>query len=298
MKQFLLSILIAAGPLGAESAQGAFESLQPQFRPKLSWEALKGYRLFFHPDSKVPLRRALILAIPTERHVRAAWSLVRPILPKGSKDEDLPWLRVEGKVEHDHIAFEWNGRYRDQDFPDQTYHYDVHVRWMDGDKLDQQVVIHKSQDHPQLVKVGEVKLGEHKLAFKQGNYEAEEISASLSLADQQVLTLTARVFAPPMEDMFYAEGIQVSFKYIESEDGFPPQMKQEWECACQAALPPDSPAREKARKVLCPWDLAGMEPGVYELRLSLYHKMKHPAQFDPCDTPILDEDRVKILLRP
>jgi len=74
--------------------------------------------------------------------------------------------------------------------------------------------------------------------------------------------------------------------------------KAEWDCGCQEALPADSPARRKPKKVRCDWDASRAAPGTYELRLSLYHKMKHPGQFDPCDTPILDEDRVRVTVAP
>ncbi len=291
---FLILIACFTSLARAESAGGAFENMQLPSRPKLSWEVLKGYRLFFHPEHKEPLRRSLNLMIPSERKVRTAWALVKLLSDK----DDSPWLRVEGIPNPEYIAFEWGGLYRSSEFPDKTYVFEVHVRWTDGGALDERLLVIKSPDHPILIKVGSQDLGKHSLALKAGEYIPEEVSASFSLSQTPMLPLVARVYAPTLEDLFLAEGIQVSYRYIEDLEGNYSLGKQPWRCACQQALPKDSPARAKAKKVRCDWDTAGLEPGTYELRLSLYHKMNHPGQFDACDTPILDEDRVRITANP
>lgn len=292
----ILATLSSSLALGADpSAKGGFESFVGG-RPLLSWEKLKGYRLFFHPDDPEPLRRTLTLAIPTDRRVLSAYSLVRPLA--SNLDFKDAWLRIEGELKEDRILFSWDGMYRGAVFPDMKYFYEVHVRWADGDSLDETVVVLKTLDHPRLSKIGEQNLEEHPLEFKKGEYEASQIAASLSKKEWPMLPVVAKVLAPTLDGAFDTEGIQLSYKYLEDDDGNPSLREKVWHCACQQPLPPDSPARQKAKKVRCDWDLSGLVPGVYELRLSLYHKMKHPGQFDPCDAPILDEDRVRVLVRP
>src|SRR3954468_2954284 len=95
----LFALFSAALPLRAdESAKGGFETFVAG-RPRLSWEVLKGYRLFFHPDDPEPLRRTLVLAIPTDRKVASAWSLVRPLEP--NEEFKDAWLRIEGELKED-----------------------------------------------------------------------------------------------------------------------------------------------------------------------------------------------------
>jgi hypothetical protein len=262
----------------------------------MAWETLHGYRLFFHPDDPEPLRRTLSLAIPTDRKVLEAYSLVRPYA--ANLDAKDAWLRIEGELKPDRIEFSWDGKYNGADFPDKKYYYEIHVRWADGESLDQTVVVLKSLDHPRLVKAGNQDLEDHPLEFKKGEYEATRIAASVSKRDVPQLSLVARVLAPQLEGSFDSEGIQLSYRYLEDTDGNPSVRQSLWHCACQQPLDADSPARTSAKKVRCDWDLEGIVPGIYELRLSLYHKMKHPGQFDPCDTPILDEDRIRVMVRP
>jgi hypothetical protein len=262
----------------------------------MSWEALKGYRLFFHPDDPEPMRRTLTLAIPTDRKVINAYSLVRPL--ESNQDFKDAWLRIEGELKEDRILFSWDGKYRGADFPDKKYYYEIHVRWADGENLDQTVVILKSLDHPRLVKVGDTELQEHPLEFKKGEFEASQVAASISKREMTELGVIAKVMAPILEGGFASEGIQLSYRYLEDLDGNPSIRESFWHCACQQPLDAQSPARSKPKKVRCDWDLSDVIPGLYELRLSLYHKMKHPGQFDPCDTPILDEDRIRVMVRP
>jgi hypothetical protein len=297
MKALLLffAAVFAAFPSHAESAKGGFETFVDG-RPRMPWEVLKGYRLFFHPDDPEPARRTLTIAIPTDRKIAGAWSLVRPLEP--NQEFKDAWLRIEGELKEDRILFSWDGMYRGADFPDTKYYYEIHVRWADGEALDQAVVVLKSLDHPKLAKLGAQGLEEHPMEFKKGEYQAVKVAATLSKAESPNVPVIAKVYAPKLEPSFESEGIQLSYKYVEDENGMPGLREKEWHCACQEPLPADSPAREKAKKVRCDWDLSGLVPGVYDLRLSLYHKMKHPGQFDPCDAPILDEDRVRVLVRP
>ena len=296
MKRFLTFALLAfSSPLFADaSAKGTFENFVAG-RPLMPWEVVKGYRLFFHPEDPEPMRRTLTLAIPTERKVASAYSLVRPLEP--NQDFKDAWLRVEGEIAEDRVNFNWDGMYRGAVFPDMKYYYEIHVRWKDGDVLDQTVVALKSLDHPRLARIGAQDLEAHVLEFKRGEFQAMNVSASISKAEMPQVPVIARVMAPNLEAAFQSEGIQLSYKYLEDDDGNPTLREKVWHCACQQPLEADSPARLKPKKVRCDWDVSSLVPGVYELRLSLYHKMKHPGQFDPCDTPILDEDRIRVLVR-
>jgi hypothetical protein len=288
--------LLFAAQLGADdSAHAGFEQFV-EGRPLLPWETLKGYRLFFHPDDPETMRRALILAIPTNRKVISAYSLVRPLDPDPNFSD--AWLRIEGEIGNDRISFSWDGTYRGQVFPDMNYLYEVHVRWADGSFLNQSVDVVKSLDHPKLIKVASEDLLDHPLVFKGGEFRPQNVSARVSKQDGLQVPVMARVMAPLLHDEFSSEGIQLSYRHIQDEGGHPIPGRQNWYCACQQALPEDSPARLKAKKVLCSWDLTDVLPGIYELRLSLYHKMNHPGQFDACDTPILDEDRIRVLVQP
>lgn len=296
MKRFLFILLaLSFQAHGDDSARGTFEEVV-QHRPLLEWEVVKGYRLFFHPDDVEPLRRSLVLAIPTDRKVATAYSLVRPL--DESKKYDDAWLRIEGELENDKVKFSWDGSYRGAEFPDLMYYYEVHVRWTDGERLDQKVVILKSLDHPKIVKFADINLEEHPLEFSAGEFKAMKINATASKTEFALLPVVAKVLAPNLEETFQTEGIQLSYKMVAAQDGEALTEPHDWVCACQQPLPLDSPARQKAKKVRCDWDLKDVEPAIYELRLSLYHKMKHPAQFDACDTPILDEDRIRVLIRP
>lgn len=298
MKRFLILSILLFSALGAsadEGAKGTFETFVGG-RPLMTWEVIKGYRLFFHPEDPEPMRRSLTLAIPTDRKVLSAYSLVRPLEPNA--DFKDAWLRVEGEVKVDHVEFNWDGMYRGAVFPDQKYYYEVHVRWGDGETLDQTVVALKSLDHPRIAKIADMNLEAHALEFKKGEFEAVNVVASLSRREMSLVPVVAKVLAPNLEAAFQSEGIQLSYRYVEDEDGKPGIREKSWHCACQQSLPTDSPARSKAKKVRCDWDISDLPPGIFELRLSLYHKMKHPGQFDPCDTPILDEDRIRVLVRP
>jgi hypothetical protein len=290
-----LALLSATRLFGDGDAKGGFETFVVA-RPRLEWEALKGYRLFFHPDDPEPARRSLTLAIPTDRKVLSAYSLVRPLEP--NKDFKDAWLRIEGELKDDRILFSWDGMYQGADFPDKKYFYEIHVRWADGDSLNQTVAVIKSLDHPKLLQVGDQNLEEHPLEFKRGEFRAVNVAATVSKRDNPQLGVIARVLAPRLEGAFASEGIQLSYLYVEDAEGKAPLRDRDWHCACQQALPDDSPAREKPKKVACSWDLSDLSPGIYELRLSLYHKMNHPGQFDPCDTPILDEDRIQVQVLP
>jgi hypothetical protein len=314
----LVLALAAAAPAAPaaedKSGKGTFETMELQ-RPRLAWEEIKGYRLFFHPSDSQPLRRSLNLAIPTDRQVINAYSLVRPLAPNPELQD--AWLRVEGTVDLDRIAFQWDGMYRGAEFADGPYYYEIHVRWKDGEQLSQKVIIYKSKEHPRLVKVGNIDLEEHALEFRHGEYVPEELAGTVSKSEFPQLPLIAKAMVPTLEETFNTEGVQVSYRYVSDEDGKParaPVLSVEnlqgilkgkkgpdpdaWNCACQAPLPADSPARKAAKKVRCDWDISGLMPGIYDLRLSLYHKVRASGQIDPCDTPVLDEDRIRILVRP
>ncbi len=286
------SLLAEMSPSSSSSAGGVFQNFD-QVRPTLEWEVLKGYRLFFHPEDSQPLRRGLNILIPSQRPVSKAWSLVRPLNQEYSKDA---WLRIEGEIDQEKVSLAWDGTYGGAEFPDLAYLYEVHVRYADGEKLERKVLVLKSKEHPRLAKVGDVSLEEQRSVFKGGEYEPERSAVTLRRSAGVYITLTARVYAPHLDGIFKISGIQVSQRYVEDVDGNAGLGMNEWNCACQAELPDDSPARLKPKKITCVWDLSANPPGLYDLKLSLWHKINLAREFDLCDTPLLDSDRIRVMV--
>jgi len=95
MRLILTLLLLTAGlPLTAADAWMRYEDGS---RALLTYETLGGYRLFFHPDEHDPLRRSLVLSVPSSFH-RKVWheslkyskpSQVAVIATKGVEPETL-----------------------------------------------------------------------------------------------------------------------------------------------------------------------------------------------------------------
>ena len=299
MKSLVALLFLFAGalrPAGADVGEGAWDALETGERPRLEWELLKGYRLFFHPDEKDALRRAITLAVPVEKKVRSVWALIKPLSPEPGFTE--PWLRVEGGIDPGRLSIEWDGTYRDLHFKDGPYSFEVHVVW-EGPPAQEQVfnlIVLKSLDYPQFFKVGSTEVARHPLAFKQGEFEPVEVSATLSKLQGRA-AITARVLAPELPQAFSSTGLLVMGRRFEDASG-KALRRPFWQCLCQQPLPADSPARLAARKVRCDWEVERYNAGTWDLRLGLYHGLKHAEKFGPCDAPLLDEDRLRVVLTP
>ena len=294
----LLGLIIIASPAASQAddspAPGAFSAyIEKERRPKLEWETLKGYRLFFHPQDSQPQRRSLIVAVPVDRLVVAAWAIIRPVSSDGPYAD--AWLRVEGEPAPDKVSLSWDGTYRGQPFPDGPYRFEVHLRYKGGDEDHWDVQVVKSLDPPRFVKLAGVTVDEHPLDFRRGQFEPVGIAATLSKS-QGVVDVVAKVLAPAVAEPFDTAGLLVQVKRIEDARGKP--VNEDWDCLCQQPLPADSPARVKAKKVACQWDLSHAWPGVYDLRLGLYHALNHRVAPDPCDEPVLDDDRLRVRVLP
>ena len=294
----LVSLILSAIACGAQAAdalsQGAFtQYVDKETRPKLGWETLKGYRLFFHPDDSESHRRALTIAVPVYRRIASAWAIVRPISDEGAHAD--AWLRVEGEPTPERVSISWDGAYRGQPFPDGPYRFEVHLKYQDGDEQSWDVLVLKSKDYPSFVKFNGQPVLDHAMQFKGGEFHPVAVAAEVSKAQGSAAVL-ARVFAPDLAEPFNTEGLLVQGRMTETLDGKP--VSAAWDCLCQQPLPADSPARKAAKKVRCDWDLANAAPGVYELRLGLYHPMKHRVEPEPCDAPIIDEDRLRVRVLP
>lgn len=290
-------MLLAPGAQAVDelsTSAGAWDTPVPETRPLLFWEELKGYRLFFHPDDTEPLRRLLTVAVPHDHKLTGAWAIIRPLNGQGEYAE--AWLRVEGEPSPDSVAIQWDGTYRGQAFPDGPYLFEIHIRWNPDQERSWKVVVIKSKDYPLFYKLGEESVGKHPLLFRSGQFEPVGVSASFSKSKTPSLPMIARVYAPPLDGSFSTAGIEVQGRLVEDVDGIP--VTGEWQCLCQQALPSDSPARLKAKKVRCDWDLSSAEAGIWDLRLGLYHEMNHRLKIDPCDAPQLDEDRIRVTLTP
>jgi hypothetical protein len=263
-------------------------------RGLLFWEELKGYRLFFHPEDTEPERRRLTLVLPTEEKIDAAWAIIRPLSP-GADLADA-WLRVEGEIKPEKVLIEWDGTYRGQPFPDGPYTFEIHMKWKPLKERTWKVVILKSLEYPQFAKINGVAVGKHPLIFRNGQFEPIEVSASFSAAQVKTVPIIARLFAPDLPEAFATAGILVQGRLIEDEDGIP--VNGPWQCLCQQPLPAGSPARLVPKKVRCDWDLSDAEPGVWDLRLGLYHDVNSSHVPEPCDAPVLDEDRLRVAVKP
>jgi hypothetical protein len=276
------------------AAAGAWDTRMPETRPLLFWEELKGYRLFFHPQDTEPLRRLLTVAIPHDHVLSSAWAIIRPVNTLGKYAD--AWLRVEGEPTPDSVTIEWDGSYRGEPFPDGPYLFEIHIRWQPDQERTWSVVVLKSKDYPQFFKIGTEAVGKHPLIFKDGQFEPLGVSASFSRAAQPSLPILARVLAPTLDGAFSTAGIEVQGHLVQDPDGIP--VDSNWECLCQQALPGDSPARQVAKKVRCDWDLSSAAPGVWDLRLGLYHQMNNRQDLSACDAPLLDEDRIRVVIAP
>lgn len=276
------------------TSAGAWDTRVPEARPLLFWEELKGYRLFFHPDDTEPLRRLLTIKVNHDEKIRSAWAIIRPLNGQGEYAE--AWLRVEGEPTSESVSIQWDGKYRGQDFPDGAYLFEIHILWGTDQERSWKVVILKSKDYPLFSKLDGQEVGKHPLLFRNGQFEPVGVSATFSQSKTPSLPMLARVYAPTLQDAFTTAGIEVQGRLVEDLQGKP--VASEWECLCQQALPEDSPARLKSKKVRCDWDLSKASPGVWDLRLGLYHQMNHRLEIDPCDAPHLDEDRIRVAITP
>jgi hypothetical protein len=276
------------------SAGGAWDTRLPETRPLLFWEELKGYRLFFHPEDTEPLRRMLTVAVPTEHVVTQAWAIIRPLNGLGEYAD--AWLRVEGEPTPETVSIQWDGQYRGRPFPDGPYLFEIHIKWKPAEERSWKVVVLKNKDYPLFAKIGGQAVDKHPLIFKRGQFEPVGVSGTFSRSATPSLPMLARVLAPTLDGAFATAGIEVQGRQIEDLQGKP--VSSDWECLCQQELPPDSPARSQAKKVRCDWDLSSAEPGVWDLRLGLYHHMKHRLDIEACDAPILDEDRIRVVIAP
>jgi hypothetical protein len=277
------------------SAAGAWDSRMPETRPLLFWEELKGYRLFFHPDDTEPLRRMLTIAVSHEHVLTRAWAIIRPLNAQGEHAD--AWLRVEGEPSPETVSIQWDGQYRGRPFPDGPYLFEIHIQWKPAEERSWKVVVLKSKDYPLFAKIGGEAVGKHPLMFRNGEFEPLSPTASFSRSAMPSLPMLARVLAPDLDGAFATAGIEVQGRRLEDLQG-KPVLNSDWECLCQQELPLDSPARKTAKKVRCDWDLSSAEPGIWDLRLGLYHHMKHRLEIEPCDAPILDEDRIRVVIAP
>ncbi len=290
----LLGLSQGARALEEGSAGGAWDSRAPESRPLLFWEELKGYRLFFHPDDSEPLRRVLTVAVGHEHILTSAWAIIRPLNALGEYAD--AWLRVEGEPSRETVSIQWDGTYRGRPFPDGPYLFEIHIRWKPQEERSWKVVVLKSKDYPLFAKLGGEAVGKHPLRFNAGQFEPVGVSASFSRSAIPSLPVLARVLAPNLDGSFATAGIEVRGRRVETAEGVP--VTSEWECLCQQALPLDSPARSLPKKVRCDWDLASAEPGVWDLRLGLYHQLNNRQDLSACDAPLLDEDRIRIVITP
>ncbi len=276
------------------TSAGAWDTRVPDARPLLFWEELKGYRLFFHPDDSEPLRRVLTVAVSHDHKLKSAWAIIRPLNAQGEYAD--AWLRVEGEPSPESVSIQWDGQYRGQPFPDGPYLFEIHITWGQGEERSWKVVVIKSKDYPLFAKLDGQEVGSHPLLFSKGEFQPVGVSATFSQSKTPSLAMLARVYAPALGDAFSTAGIEVQGRMVEDLEGRP--VNGDWDCLCQQALPDDSPARAKAKKVRCDWDLKSAEPGVWDLRLGLYHQMNHSMKVDACDAPHLDEDRIRVAITP
>lgn len=300
MKRLGLLVIISALGLGAQAAAansllGSGWTPYQTGRPKLAWENLKGYRLYFHPDDPEPDRRSLNLALPMARPLRASWAIVRPLTPD-PLDADA-WLRVEGVPDDalGRVALTWNGVYRGRPFPDAPYRFEVHLVFDDGEAKQWDVLVLKSLQKPRLIKIGGRDVSAHKLVFRHGDYEPDGLSAIIPRGEGSA-AMIAQVRLPELPEPFNSAGIMVQGRRIADAEGQP--VEAAWDCLCQQPIPADSPARQGVKKVRCDWDLSSAMPGDWDLRLAVYHQQASSRVNDACDEPVLDEDRLRVRLLP
>lgn len=290
----LLAGTAQAGPLDPV-LPGAWSSFEPASRPKLEYETLKGYRLFFHPDDPDAERRSLSLAFPMDRVPAVAWAIVRPLTDQGPYAD--AWLRVEGEPDPGvgRLRFSWDGTYRGRAFPDAPYRFEINVLYADGESRHWDLLVLKSLAHPRLLKFGGQPLDERRLVFSAGQFQPSRVDASVARGQGSAAVL-ASVLLPEMPEPFNSAGLLVQGRRIADENGQP--VDEPWDCLCQQPIPADSPARREAKKVRCDWDLRASLPGTWDLRLALYHQQHWAGDNAPCDQPLLDEDRVRVRLLP
>lgn len=289
----LLTVSAQAAPSGLV-LPGAWSSFDVG-RPKLEYETLKGYRLFFHPDDPDGERRSLSLTFPMDKVPSVAWAIVRPLTDQGPYAD--AWLRVEGEPDTGagRLRFTWDGTYRGQAFPDAPYRFEVNVRDADGDARHWDLLVVKSLEHPRLLKFAGQALSDRRLVFSAGQFQPSQVDASVARGTGSAAIL-AQVLLPELPAPFDTAGLLVQGRRIADELGQP--VDEPWDCLCQQPLPADSPARKQAKKVRCDWDLVSSLPGVWDLRLALYHTQKLARSNAPCDEPLLDEDRIRVRLLP
>jgi len=288
MRRSLLALLLlAAAALPAADAWIKFDDGQ---RPLMAFETLKGYRLFFHPDEREPLRRSLVLQVPVGMHLKRAYLLIRPYSPQSR--EQMAWLRVEGYREFDYVRFDWDGTYRRDEFADGLYRVDVRVTLLEGDERRWQVVVAKSADYPRFVKAGGQALERlrHLALSPSGEFLPKDVELTLTKTALADCELQGRVWLPALERDFEISGALVALRRV-AEDGRP---KGDWECLSRQELPADSPARKGPKRVAFHWPLKDVAPGLYDLKLALYHGLVVNARRDECDVPQLDGDVLRL----
>lgn len=301
MKRLVPFAIISLLCTGAQAAladavlPGAWSSFESAERPKLAFETLKGYRLFFHPDDPESERRSLSLALPLQRLPRSAWAIVRPLTDQGRFAD--AWLRVEGEIDSldGRLRFTWDGTYRGQAFPDAPYRFEVNMSFPGEEVQRWDLLALKDLRHPRLIRFAGQDLQRKRLIFRAGQFEPERVDASVARGIGSAAIL-AQVLLPGLPEPFDSAGLLVQGRRIADENGEP--VREDWACLCQQPLPADSPARSAMKKVRCDWDLAASLPGTWDLRLALYHAQKISRTNAPCDEPLLDEDRVRVRLLP
>jgi hypothetical protein len=261
-------------------------------RPPLSYETLQGYRLFFHPDEREALRRSLLLQVPEGARLKQAYLLIRPYQPKSRKE--MAWLRVEGYREFGYVRFDWDGTYRRDEFPDGLYGIDLRVTWEGGEEKRWRLVVAKSQDYPRFVKAAGSDLDRQRglSLTAEGEFASLREELTISKAQHPSVDLVGRVWLPGLEGDFSLSGALVQMRSV-SSDG---KSWGSWQCLSRQDLPADSPARSTAKKVAFAWDVRDLSPGLYDLRLALYHGLSVNARRDQCDVPLLDGDVLRLRL--
>jgi hypothetical protein len=293
-----MGLIFAAWIAPAFCQEGSWDTLKKderEERPRLKWELLKGFRLFFHPEDLQAMRRSMLLAMPRGYQLRTAYLLIRPRPDKGSIPK--AWLRVEGSSFQGQVRFDWDGCYQHQEFPDGLYEVDLNLYYQGGISQRVNLVVLKSKDHPRFVKVGNREFRKQRFHFVDGEFVPEEANLALSKSATPQAPLVGEVFLPFLEGEFTASGAMLSYREVIQEEGKPEEYGA-WDCFCQQVIPANSEARQKLKKVACAWDLTDVEPGLYDLKISIWHEPKRVKNPDACDVPILDYESVRVQVTP
>jgi hypothetical protein len=289
-RALLLALLLASS--ADLAAADAWMRYEDGSRSLLNYETLGGYRLFFHPAERDPLRRSLVLSVPKVARLKQAWLLIRPLTPRTRRPD--AWLRVEGYREFDHVRFDWDGTYRKGEFPDGFYEVDVRVTLEGAPERRWTVVILKSLDHPRFARINGADLGLRRCALAEsGAFDPTQEEAAFSRALGKVEIL-GRLWLPELEGDFSLGGALLMARPVQGPDKRGRYKLGAWECMARQALPPESPARRQPKKVRFQWEVAGLKPGLYDLKLALFHPLVVNASVDPCNLPVLDYDVLRV----